>query len=124
MDTSTLASRARYLRDASGLPPHALSRLCGVARSYVGQVERGVIEDPRASTMRALAVACAATPEWLAYGVGSAPEPAAVRAAVLPAWTAWCAAHPDDPDARARVVPDDTGPVPVADPSDGEQGAA
>jgi transcriptional regulator with XRE-family HTH domain len=53
----SIAARLRALRASAGLTQQELAGKAGLSMSVVTQIERGVIPDPRISTLRALAQA-------------------------------------------------------------------
>lgn len=81
MQTS-LAQRVAYLREASGRDAAPLSRLCGLASSHLGMIERGDVTNLAEKTLRAIADVTGTPLPWLAFGLGEAPAREAVRAAV------------------------------------------
>lgn len=94
-----------YLREASGRDAAPLSRLCGLASSHLGMIERGDVASLAEKTLRAIADVTGADLPWLAFGIGDAPEREAVRVAV------------DGAEARAPADARDAGVVNTLGPA-------
>lgn len=82
---NTLAERLRYAREKRRLSARALSRRAHISAAMVGLIERGTTDDPKGSTIKALAAALGVTTDWLLTGEGDGPtadeEPARKAAA-------------------------------------------
>jgi transcriptional regulator with XRE-family HTH domain len=82
---SRIGERVRELRVAAGLSQQALSNAAGLSTSVVSQLEQGTNQDPRLSTLLALADAMGVTLDELAGRTppaeASADRPAAERPA-------------------------------------------
>jgi transcriptional regulator with XRE-family HTH domain len=70
----TLAARLKRLRDAAGLTQQELATRAGLSMSMISQLEQGLKEDPRLSTLRALARTLNVTLDELAGGTGEPEE--------------------------------------------------
>lgn len=85
--STTLQDRIRLLADAAG----SLRRVDAAAQLRFGHthaIAEGRIAHPTLETLQQLAEACGVAFDWLAFGKGDTPDPAAVRAAVEAARTA------------------------------------
>ena len=67
----TLAVRLKTARLAKGLTQGQLAKAAGVTQGTIGNLERGLRQQPR--ELLALAAAVGVTPEWLADGSGAPP---------------------------------------------------
>jgi transcriptional regulator with XRE-family HTH domain len=77
-DLPTLAQRVKELREARGLSQQALAVAAGLSVSMVSLIEQGQREDPRVSTVQALADALGVSLDVL---LGKpAPEPSGEKA--------------------------------------------
>lgn len=72
-EETTLAANVRALREASGLTQKELAAASGVGVTNIRQIEQGDVNDPRLSTLRAIAHALGVKPEALYEGVPRNP---------------------------------------------------
>jgi transcriptional regulator with XRE-family HTH domain len=70
----TLAAQLRELRKAAGLSQQELATKAGLSMSLVAQLEQGFKDDPRLSTMWALASTLGVTLDELAGDIRPAPK--------------------------------------------------
>jgi transcriptional regulator with XRE-family HTH domain len=67
-----IGQRVRQLREAAGMSQQALAVAAGLSMSVVAQLEQGQREDPRISTVAALARALGVTVDAILSGAGPA----------------------------------------------------
>jgi transcriptional regulator with XRE-family HTH domain len=83
IQSMSLQTRLRHLLEVADLSAREASRLAGHASpNHFAMILRGEITEPRIDTAGGIADAFGVSLEWLAFGKGDAPDPAAVRAAV------------------------------------------
>jgi transcriptional regulator with XRE-family HTH domain len=78
-----LGTRLTALRNQAQLSQRELSRLAGVAPTYVRLCEAGARREPCVDHVARLALVLGASLDWLVLGRGAPPTPQAVRLAVV-----------------------------------------
>lgn len=79
---TTLATRARLLREYAGIGQREADRLADVTRGLSGSIEREEVESPRAEALLSLSALYGVSIEWLLSGKGEEPDRRAVARAV------------------------------------------
>lgn len=51
----SFAAKLKHLREAKDLTKYRLAKLSGIAEAYIGQLESGRVDQPRRTTLKALA---------------------------------------------------------------------
>jgi transcriptional regulator with XRE-family HTH domain len=69
----TLAQRLRRARKAAGLSARRLDALAGLTPCHTSLIESGLRENPKATTVAALAKALGVSLDWLVSGRGPPP---------------------------------------------------
>jgi len=93
MDTP-LQNRIRLLAEAAG-SLRRLDAAAGLQFGHAHAIAEGRIAKPTVATFEQIAKACDVPFAWVAFGEGSAPDPAAIRAAVEAARTQAVEAGPE-----------------------------
>lgn len=117
MDHTSLRERLRWLLDTADVSAREASRLARgkASPAYVGMLLRGDIVDARTSSVGDIARVFGASPSWLAFGDGDAPQTSDVVAAVTLARAAYKAEEsPDTLDADDLATADTLPPPEVA----------
>lgn len=82
IESSTVAARLKWAREASGLSGRVLARKAGLSLSHVSIIESGKRRTVATSTANALATALGISWVWLLSGEGKAPSEGQIRDAV------------------------------------------
>lgn len=78
-----LGKRVQAIREAAGIARLPLSRAAGFSNSVVYQLECGLIMNPSAELVFAIAAALGTTADYLMRGEGAAPEVEKSQAAFI-----------------------------------------
>lgn len=70
MKTKTMGERLTLLRDEYGLTPERLAALLNITRVAVDNIEKGISQNPRGSTIDNIVTRLGTTHEWLLNGSG------------------------------------------------------
>lgn len=81
----SVGDRLRAMREQTDESARGLAGLAGLARSHVGLIENGTVDNPSGSTVLALARVLGCTAGWLLNGEGRPPSGKRVREAVADA---------------------------------------
>lgn len=81
-DLSTFEGRLRALVAWSNLSPTAFGLKAGLSKSHINQLLRRSIKRLRDDNIAKVCTFTTASPGWLAFGEGEAPDPASVAASV------------------------------------------
>jgi transcriptional regulator with XRE-family HTH domain len=97
----TIGERLKRLREAAGLSQDALARKTGTTRTHVYQIEHGLRERPRRSSIERYAAALDVSPDYLESGDADPDMEAARRSGAEP--LEWLARHESQtPDSVLR----------------------
>lgn len=101
----TIGERLKRLREAAGLSQDALARKTGTTRTHVYQIERGLRERPRRSSIERYAAALDVSPDYLESGDAHPDMEKARRSGAEPLeWLAHHQSETSDPDFASYLV--------------------